>query len=239
MPVTGGRRIRIHTDGASRGNPGPAGAGALLEDTANGTVLAEIAQYLGRTTNNVAEYQALILGLRRALELGADAVDVVSDSELMVRQVEGRYQVRSPGLLALAREVGELRRKFGSGFQIRHVLRGGNRRADQLANLAIDQGLGRVARPAVPDTTPAAPEPPRIPVLAATLAAGDTSDLGAGMRLVRAGHKWRRAAWILVLEGAVDVGGQPLSAGGYRAGPVRYRAAGDGGALVLEMAEKA
>jgi ribonuclease HI len=137
-----GSALRLHTDGASRGNPGPAAIGVVIARVSDGRVIEEISAYLGEATNNVAEYQALIAGLRRAAELGASAVEVVSDSELLVRQVEGRYQVRHPGLIPLHEEVRRLKRRFAGGFHIRHTLRGGNARADELANLAIDGALG-------------------------------------------------------------------------------------------------
>ena len=227
-----GLAVRLHTDGASRGNPGPAGAGILVEELSGGATLAEIAEYLGRTTNNVAEYQALILGLKRALELGATAVEVVSDSELMVRQVEGRYQVKNAGLLALAREVASLRQRFPDGFHIRHVLRGGNRRADELANAAIDAAQGRAPKAVAPPTTARVDD---VHAVGARLNAGATADLGAGLRLARADSSWRAVRWLLVLDGAVEVGKERLGVGQYREGPLRYRASGRP-ALVLEMA---
>jgi ribonuclease HI len=206
----------------------------LLEGVPGGDTVAEIAEYLGRTTNNVAEYRALILGLQRALDLGATAVEVVSDSELMVRQVEGRYQVRNAALASLAREVGDLRRRFPDGFRIRHVLRGGNRRADELANAAIDRAQGREPSPAPSPAPSRATEAPDIHAVGARLRAGGTADLGAGLRLVRPGTSWRQAQWVLVLEGAVEVGEERLQTGQYRAGPLRYRGGGKP-ALVVEM----
>jgi|GEM_PF-915144 len=138
--------LRVRTDGASRGNPGHAGIGVVIERVADGSTVDEIAEYLGQATNNTAEYRALIAALARALELGATSVEIVSDSELLVRQIEGRYQVRHPGLLPLYEEVKRLRQRFTGGFRIGHTLRGGNRRADELANLAIDRALGRPLR---------------------------------------------------------------------------------------------
>lgn len=133
--------VRIRTDGASRGNPGPAGIGIVVEG-ANGDVLEEIAEYIDRQTNNVAEYTALVRGLTRVIELGATAVEVYSDSELMVRQVEGRYEVKNEVLRTYAQQVRDLRRRL-STFQIHHVPRSRNRRADALANLAIDRAQGK------------------------------------------------------------------------------------------------
>ncbi len=136
--------VRIRTDGASRGNPGPAGIGIVVEGS-DGATLAEIAEYIDRQTNNVAEYTALVRGLTRALELGATSVDVFSDSELMVRQVEGRYEVKNDVLRTYAQQVRDLRRRF-SAFHIQHVPRSQNRRADALANLAIDRAQGNGQR---------------------------------------------------------------------------------------------
>ena len=95
-PVQPHRKLRVASDGAARGNPGPAGAGAVLFD-ADGRVLERLGKFLGRQTNNVAEYQGLLLGLRRAQELGAEELEVVADSELVIRQLSGAYQVRAPG----------------------------------------------------------------------------------------------------------------------------------------------
>ncbi len=226
----GDRSMRLHTDGACRGNPGPAGAGALIEDAATGEVLAEIAEYLRTTTNNVAEYRALLLGLERCLDLGAGAVQVVSDSELLVRQVEGVYQVRHPALKPLHARVQALRARFAGGVRFTHTLRSGNRHADELANRAIDKGLGR--RPARRDPLPAIED---WPSLGAELPPGGSRTVGPGLALVRASAEQRTAAWVLVLEGSVQLSGGTLQTGQFREGPVRYRAAGTGPALVLEL----
>lgn len=129
--------IRIFTDGAARGNPGLAGAGALLLDE-EGQVVARAAEFLGKATNNVAEYQAVILGLGRALELGARRVELMSDSELLVRQLGGRYKVRAPHLLPLFQTAKDLLSRFES-HRLLHVPREENAEADRLANLAIDE----------------------------------------------------------------------------------------------------
>jgi ribonuclease HI len=134
-------KIKIWSDGAARGNPGPAGAGALLEDAA-GKTLAELSEYLGETTNNVAEYRALEIALREALRHGARQAEIFLDSELVVRQLQGLYRVRQPHLLPLFSSVQQLLKKF-SGFSIQHVPREQNRRADQLANQAIDGHHGQ------------------------------------------------------------------------------------------------
>ena len=126
----------IHTDGASRGNPGPAGAGVMIY---KGDKMVEgLAQYLGRKTNNQAEYNALIMGLERAAELGATKVVARTDSELMVMQIKGVYKVKNPRLKKLFARVSELINKFDS-FEIEHVYREENWKADQLANRAIDE----------------------------------------------------------------------------------------------------
>ncbi len=126
----------IHVDGAARGNPGPAGAGVLVT-TPSGDVVEEVTAYIGNATNNVAEYRALILGLAAAARLGATSVTVHMDSELVVRQMLGQYQVKNPTLKVLHAEASELRSRF-TRFSIQHVPRAANAEADRLANEAID-----------------------------------------------------------------------------------------------------
>ena len=132
--------LRIYTDGAARGNPGPAGAAALLYDEA-GNCVAEESRYLGTATNNVAEYQAFLLGLERAVKLGAQSVEVVTDSELMARQWSGEYRVKNKALKPLYERAKEAARKFGS-IEVRHVRRVENTEADAAANRAIDGAAG-------------------------------------------------------------------------------------------------
>ena len=127
----------IHADGASRGNPGEAGAGAVISDS-RGRTLKELKCFLGMTSNNVAEYQALILALEKALELGARSITVFLDSELVVRQIRGEYRVREPHLKTLHQKAQEILNHF-SQCSILSIPREENRRADQLANEAIDQ----------------------------------------------------------------------------------------------------
>ena len=127
----------IHADGASRGNPGEAGAGAVISDS-RGRTLKELKCFLGITSNNVAEYQALILALEKALELGARSITVFLDSELVVRQIRGEYRVREPHLKTLHQKAQESLNHF-SQYSILSIPREENRRADQLANEAIDQ----------------------------------------------------------------------------------------------------
>ena len=130
-------KVILYTDGAARGNPGPAGAGAYLCDE-QAEMLAEVAVYLGETTNNVAEYQALLHGLRKALDLGADEIAIAADCQLMVRQILGQYRVKHPGLIPLYREALGLLKKFRK-YSIKHIDREENYEADRLANQAVDQ----------------------------------------------------------------------------------------------------
>lgn len=132
-------KLRVCTDGAARGNPGPAGAGAVLFDE-EGAVVERLGRYLGSQTNNIAEYEGLLLGLRRALELGAREVEVVADSELMIRQLEGRYKVRAAHLLPLWEESRQLLSRFERARLV-HVLRDLNRDADEMSNRAIDERM--------------------------------------------------------------------------------------------------
>lgn len=139
-------------DGAARGNPGPAGAGAYLTD-AQDHALGEYSLYLGETTNNVAEYAALVLGLHEAIRLGLRDVRVQSDSELLVKQVNGQYRVKDPTLRVFHALVETMRDAFHR-CEVTHVRREHNRAADRLANRAVDAGLkARAAarKPSPPD----------------------------------------------------------------------------------------
>jgi ribonuclease HI len=131
------RRFLIHTDGAARGNPGPAGAGALLQDAETGETVAEIARYLGERTNNFAEWTAVELALREANERGARIVDLRTDSELVARQIAGRYRVRHPDLKPIHARVMALLAEL-DGYTVGHVPRERNAEADRLSNVAID-----------------------------------------------------------------------------------------------------
>lgn len=126
----------LRTDGASRGNPGPSSAAVVIESP-SGIVLDRAGVPLGRATNNQAEYRALILALTRALALGLSRVEVLSDSELMVRQMNGEYKVKNADIAALKRDAGELEARFAS-VRYRHVPRGENAAADKLANDILD-----------------------------------------------------------------------------------------------------
>jgi len=130
-----------HCDGGSRGNPGPSGYGAVVEDP-QGRTVAELSEFLGNQTNNYAEYHGLLGVLKWAIEHNAKRLRVVSDSELMVKQMQGKYKVNSPGLRPLWEEARKMSRRL-EGFEMRHTLRGGNKEADRLANEAMDRGMGR------------------------------------------------------------------------------------------------
>jgi ribonuclease HI len=143
--------ITAFCDGGSRGNPGPAGFGVYIQNE-NGEKIAELSEYLGKKTNNFAEYSGLLAALDYALSHNFKHLRVVSDSELMVKQIKGQYRVNSPELRPLYEEARSYIAQLES-FQIQHVLREKNRRADQLANEAMDRGMGRSAQ------TPAASAP--------------------------------------------------------------------------------
>lgn len=133
--------VTAYCDGGSRGNPGPAGYGVFIERQ-GGEPLAELSEFLGKTTNNVAEYSGLLAALEWALEHRQPRLRVVADSELMVKQMQGRYKVNSPDLRPLWEEAKRRAARL-EGFRIEHVLRGKNQKADRLANLAMDQGTRR------------------------------------------------------------------------------------------------
>jgi ribonuclease HI len=131
-----GKALVVHFDGGSRGNPGPAGIGVTVCDE-EGTPLYELAEFLGRCTNNVAEYTGLLRGLSAAKSLGAAKLLVHSDSELLVRQINGIYKVKSPDLKPLYQNAVALINAIGN-VKVGHVYREGNTRADELANMAMD-----------------------------------------------------------------------------------------------------
>ena len=129
-------KTRLFTDGGARGNPGPAAYGFVLESE-DGTVLAAEGEAIGTATNNVAEYSGLIAGLEKALELHVPEVEVVSDSELMVKQMRGEYRVKNEALRELYDEATALARRIGN-VEYRHVKRAHNELADKLVNDALD-----------------------------------------------------------------------------------------------------
>ena len=145
-----------HSDGGARGNPGPAGYGVVIQDE-KGQKVATLSQYLGHQTNNFAEYQGLIAALEYAIEHGHKALKVISDSELLVRQIKGIYKVKNATLQELHGRAKELIAQL-EWFSIDHALREHNREADDLANQAMDKGTGRVARAPSPAAVPATPQ---------------------------------------------------------------------------------
>ena len=157
--------FRINIDGGSRGNPGPAAYGVLIRD-ANGGVVAKLKKYIGRFTNNVAEYYGLIAAMDYAQSHGVRAIRIESDSELLVKQMGGLYKVKSADLQPLYERAQKMSKGFDS-FRIDHVYREQNREADALANEALDETEGKPANPAAaPKPNAPAPErtgPRRIP----------------------------------------------------------------------------
>ncbi|HVT80547.1 MAG TPA: ribonuclease HI family protein [Phycisphaerae bacterium] len=136
MGARAGTSLVLQFDGGSRGNPGPAGIGVTLEDEKENPIY-ELAEFLGTCTNNVAEYTGLLRGLAAAQALGATKLMVKSDSELLVRQINGIYKVKSPDLKPLYQQAVALIRKIGE-VKVSHTYREGNTRADELANMAMD-----------------------------------------------------------------------------------------------------
>ena len=133
--------ITANVDGGARGNPGPAGYGVYIRDS-KGQVIAQLSEYLGHKTNNFAEYSALLAALEYAIKNNVHALKVISDSELMVRQMTGQYKVNSADLKPLYDKARSLVRQLDK-FAIEHVLRTKNQQADRLANDAMDRGMGK------------------------------------------------------------------------------------------------
>ena len=138
-PGTRMMSVSLYCDGASRGNPGPSGAGVVLLDE-KGEQIFELSRYLDNGTNNEAEYRALVRGLEAAADLGVKQIEIFSDSELVVRQISGKYKVRNPRLRSLFDQAVSRLQQFDE-YAIFHVGRELNQRADRLANEAIDRGL--------------------------------------------------------------------------------------------------
>lgn len=157
LPAHPGLRLIAYTDGAARGNPGPAGIGVQVVDF-DGAVLAEVARGIGVATNNVAEYTAVIEALERCRALGADDVLVRTDSQLLVEQLAGRYRVRNARLQELHREVRERAAGF-SRVRYQHVPRERNREADRLANEGVDAWLAEAEAVAPEAGSEPGPEP--------------------------------------------------------------------------------
>jgi probable phosphoglycerate mutase len=159
--------IIANCDGGSRGNPGPAGYGVYIQDQ-QGNTIAELSEFLGKQTNNYAEYSGLLAALEYAVAHDHRRLRVIADSELMVKQIKGQYRVNSPDLRPLYEEAKRRIAKLES-FDIQHVLRGKNKRADYLANLAMDRGSGKtVSSPSAPAAgsdsgpAPSRPEQPKM-----------------------------------------------------------------------------
>jgi len=132
----GARRLVLHVDGGARGNPGPAAIGVVIDD-ADGVRLEDLAERIGEATNNVAEYRALLRGLERAAELGARELEVINDSELVAKQLNGVYKVKHPAMRPLFEEASRRLRTF-ERWSIRSVPRAANAEADALVNAALD-----------------------------------------------------------------------------------------------------
>lgn len=139
LSSAGESAVRIYSDGASRGNPGPSGAGAVIART-DGSILERLGKYLGKQTNNHAEYMGVIIGLRRAKELGAREVEVYADSQLMIRQLGGQYRLKSPTLKPLFDEAMAMLKGFAR-VRLVHIPREMNGDADEMSNRAIDERL--------------------------------------------------------------------------------------------------
>jgi ribonuclease HI len=181
--------ISAHCDGGARGNPGPAGYGALIQST-DGAIIAELSEFLGLRTNNFAEYSGLLGCLDFALKNGYGKLRVISDSELMVKQIQGKYQVKSPDLKPL---YDEAKRRIAQldGFEISHALRHKNKDADRLANEAMDRGMRKPGAAPAPSvrTAPAAaaspaarPATPPIPIATPERRPPHTPDTDAMLR---------------------------------------------------------
>ena len=150
-----------HSDGGARGNPGPAGYGVVIKDE-SGHKVAALSEYLGHQTNNFAEYQGLIAALEYAIKHGPKALKVISDSELLVRQIKGIYKVKNATLQDLHARAKELIRQL-EWFSIGHALREHNQEADRLANEAMDKGMGRSSARTGASDSPARVAPPPQP----------------------------------------------------------------------------
>ena len=133
-------RVVVNVDGGARGNPGPAAVAAVLT-TPEGELIEQLGKLIGRATNNVAEYRALLLGIELAKSVGAGEVELIGDSELVVKQVKGEYRVKDAGLRSLHAEVKAALADFDR-WSIRHVRRGDNEAADRLVNETLDEAAG-------------------------------------------------------------------------------------------------
>jgi probable phosphoglycerate mutase len=175
-----GGEIVAYCDGGSRGNPGPSGYGVSIEDAA-GRPIAGLSEFLGVKTNNFAEYSGLLAALEYALSHGHPRLRVVADSELMVKQMKGQYQVKSPDLRPLWEEAKRRAARL-ERFEIQHVLRGKNKRADALANQAMDRGTGKTVKEVARESGDAAAPAP-LPRVAAS--AGSRPGKAAEKRVLK------------------------------------------------------
>jgi probable phosphoglycerate mutase len=175
-----GGEIVAYCDGGSRGNPGPSGYGVSIEDAA-GHPIAGLSEFLGVKTNNFAEYSGLLAALEYALSHGHPRLRVVADSELMVKQMKGQYQVKSPDLRPLWEEAKRRAARL-ERFEIQHVLRGKNKRADALANQAMDRGTGKTVKEVARESGDAAAPAP-LPRVAAS--AGSRPGKAAEKRVLK------------------------------------------------------
>ena len=197
----GGPPAGVHIaniDGASRGNPGPEAYAVVLRD-AEGKIVLELAKKIGRETNNVAEYYALLAALDYAVNQGISALRIRSDSELLVRQMQGRYKVKSPELKPLHERASKLARQVGY-FMIEHVRRELNRDADALANVALDSGNVSNATPA-----PAAPRAAGVPVAAPAAAPARSASSPAPRSFSRVSVRARFVRGVLVPAEPLDL----------------------------------
>ena len=203
--------VNAHCDGGARGNPGPAGYGAVLVDD-KGNTLAELSEFLGVRTNNVAEYAGLLAVLRWTGEHGYPRLRVTSDSLLMVKQMKGQYKVNSPDLRPMWEEARRMARAL-EAFEITHALRHKNKVADRLANEAMDRGMGRAPHGAA-GSRPAGPAP--VPTCAASIPVGKPT---SGSPVAQAGAAVPEETGPirgLVRDGVVRLlGGRTLAEGTY------------------------
>lgn len=137
--MTNTKKYIVYTDGGSRGNPWPSGCGVFIAD-ANGAPVEKRHKYIGHATNNIAEYTAALLGIKRAIELGATAIDLRADSQLLIEQLSGRYKIKNVELKKLAGEIGDMLRSWWGDITFTHVYREYNKEADRLSNVAMDDG---------------------------------------------------------------------------------------------------
>lgn len=207
------RAVVIEADGGSRGNPGPAGYGAVVRDPASGEVLLERAESIGTATNNVAEYRGLIAGLEAAAELGAVEVDARMDSKLVVEQMCGRWQIKHPGLRPLAARAAALVDRFDT-VRFSWIPRERNKHADALANAAMDAAAGKPSRPVAapvdvaPSRPVAAADSPARAQAREVAARADTRTAGTDPATVKASWEPRptftATRLILVRHGATE-----------------------------------